>query len=163
MRAVDEPDDHVEPRREKLLRQVVAMLHSVTRAILVHDGEVEPQLRICLRLLPLHAVHLERAMQTLVAHIPHAVQRQLALTLRHQDRMVHDRVDALNFPKVIEKRARVQEVHRAVGTGAGRIVVVAVDGEDGKSDIEIWVLVIHRFAAGVRRTASEHAVRKKSL
>ena len=71
----------------------------------MHDSEVEPSSGVLLWLDPSHAIRLEGAVQPLVAHAAHAIQRQLAVAFRHQDGVVLDLIHTIDLAEVVEQGA----------------------------------------------------------
>lgn len=48
-----------------------------------------------------------------------------------------------SFAEVVDQACGGQEVHSGQAVGPRRVVMVAMDGEDGQPHIDVWVLEVH--------------------
>lgn len=63
-----------------------------------------------------------------------------------------------HFAEVVDQARRRHQVHRRQAVGAGRVVMVAVDGEHGQPDIKVGVLEVCGAGEGVGRAGVNKCV-----
>mmetsp|Transcript_116158 Transcript_116158/g.339718 ORF Transcript_116158/g.339718 Transcript_116158/m.339718 type:complete len:252 (+) Transcript_116158:895-1650(+) len=162
------PDDEVQETGQHLLVDAGFCEHAPLVAlvpILVQDHDVEPVLWVRWRLeadLPC----LEGPMQPLVADVSQAVDRQLCSTLAEQHRLYDYVLEILGAPKVVHQAGHLQEVARTEVGVSTRVVVVAMDHEEGDLHVGVHILVVDEATGkdgGIADHLEENLSRSKAI
>eukprot|EP00411_Alexandrium_monilatum_P079144 CAMPEP_0175625248 /NCGR_PEP_ID=MMETSP0096-20121207/70370_1 /TAXON_ID=311494 /ORGANISM="Alexandrium monilatum, Strain CCMP3105" /LENGTH=438 /DNA_ID=CAMNT_0016930577 /DNA_START=149 /DNA_END=1462 /DNA_ORIENTATION=+ len=151
------PDDKVQEVGQHLLMNGGLVGHTALVAlvpVLMQDHDVEPVLRVRGR-LEADLSGLEGPVEPLVADVPQAVNRQLRPPLPHEHGSHDDVLEVLRAAKVVHEAGHLQEVSRTEVALTARIVMVAVDHEEGDLHVGVDVLVVDK-AAGEEGWIADH-------
>lgn len=80
--------------------------------------------------------------KTLIPYITDAVKRELGLSFLEQYRLDVNVVGFRVLAKVVHQASHLEKIEGAEVTLTARVVVVAMDGENWKADIHVWVFII---------------------
>ena len=141
------PDDEVDAAGQLCLADVPLGIHAgaTWQPVLVQRQDGEPLVALLDRTRHLDVLALEAAREPLVAHVADAVQRELRRTFADQHRRERDLLKVARAPKVVDQVGRRENVERGKAAVAGRVVVVAMDGEDGQLHVVVRVFEVHRL------------------
>lgn len=142
------------------------------RPILMNAQDVEPIILTLLRPIHPNAIRSQLVMHALILDVAHAVERDFGITLLQQHRPDTDAYvretagvrsllagfgrnvvvrGKLDFAKVVDEARDGEDIQSgqgSLGADALRVVMVAVDGEDGDADVEVGVFVVDGGEAG---------------
>jgi hypothetical protein len=110
--------------------------------VLVHTGKVEPLVFVYVWLEELHIAVAECAEESFIADIAHAIECKLCGTFLKQDRLDLDVVGFRRSAVVVQEARHLQDVESSQMAFAGRVVMVAMDGENRNGNIDVLVFVV---------------------
>mmetsp|Transcript_35146 Transcript_35146/g.88796 ORF Transcript_35146/g.88796 Transcript_35146/m.88796 type:complete len:366 (-) Transcript_35146:7-1104(-) len=151
------PDHELNDVRNRINRERV--LGPSIRPVLMDHQYVEVIL-VIVRDFPFDLLILEGLCKPLVPDVAQAVQRNLDVALAQQQGPDDDVGDVCLLAKVVEEARRRQYVERRVLPRPARVVVVAVDDEDGHRDVDVGVLVVDNLLLLVLRVAHRRHVER---
>lgn len=91
----------------------------------------------------------EKPIESLIFNRTESIQGQFGLSFLEQNGWNGDVVHVVNFAEVVDQSGRVQQIHAGVTSQAAGVVVIAVDAENGKSDVPVRVVKVDVLALAV--------------
>lgn len=110
--------------------------------VLMHTRKIEPLVLVQAWLEELHVAIAERAEETLVADIAHAVQSKLGRAFLQKYRLDLNVVGLWRSTVIVQEARHLQDVESGQMSFTGWVVVIAVDGEDRNGDIDVRIFVV---------------------
>lgn len=91
----------------------------------------------------------KKSMQTLLSNSANTVDCHTSGALAKQERANFQFLHAVIFAKEVDETASVKEIRRTDVAKSTRIVMVAMDGEDRKPDVEVGIEVVDSWMGSV--------------
>mmetsp|Transcript_23312 Transcript_23312/g.71410 ORF Transcript_23312/g.71410 Transcript_23312/m.71410 type:complete len:254 (-) Transcript_23312:95-856(-) len=138
------PNHNVHTRRQLGLLYVALLINACAALdpVLMYSQKIKPLVCVHRWSRDSHLLPLEHAVQPLITNMPQPVEGEFGLPLFNQDGMKCHSRDVVGATEVVDEIGRGHNIQRGQSTITRRIVVVAMDREDGELDIHVGILKV---------------------